>query len=501
MSALQEAFMKYSIICFCFVFSMLITSSILATDGYFGYGSAPTDFNAKLFDNLYITPGDYAEEVRFDNVTVTGDVVYNDTDSSGHTITFSGSRLNRVQFPCFDEHHCELRLDGSTLLKELDLYPSGNNAGMITVDGLIADAAEMPDFFNMGYLCEGQPEFQAYTGADTSINYQLQDLETFDTLGKIDTVRIFAVDDAAVTFDNVWLRRAFIQADDSRSPRNFTVNTAGFAFIDLLDSGISFGLHNLDPQHLPHNHGRHCSYIAGDQVNIGLLLLHSDADLMVSMDRQYIDYVVFFGSGCDHSTLTLDAYAGSAQVSDIYQVHVYDANAEFYNKTIQGVYFLIAPDKAPYERFYQYFDQAEDLLRNRRSDFTDSEMLPYLPDVDSDYWDRIDTALVWSQLMPYFNITLAGSTANGIIYDRSEPNVPYIYYHAAYIDKVRVLNAYGSSDGIIPDYIKQKDWFSLNPFMTGSTVRLYENGGCGFNHNISLGTVSFSMSLHDLPRI
>ena len=153
------------------------------------------------------------------------------------------------------------------------------------------------------------------------------------------TVRIFAATDAAVTFDNVWLHRAFILADNDRSLRNFTINTSGFAFIDLLDSGISFGLHNLDPQHLPYKHGRHCSYIAGDQMNIGLLLLHSDADLTVSMDRQYIDYVLFFGSGCDCSTLTLDAYAGSAQVSDIYQVHVYDANAEFYNKSIQGVYF------------------------------------------------------------------------------------------------------------------------------------------------------------------
>ena len=493
--------MKYSANCICFLFLMLFTSSIFAADGYFGSGSNPEDFNGNVFDDLYITPDDHTEDIRFHNVTVTGDAIYNDIGSSGHSVSFSDSRLNRVQFPCSDGHHCILQLDGSTSLNELDLYPSGNNPGMITVNGLTADAVDLPVFYSTGYLCEGQPEFAAYAVADTSIDYQLQDLETFDALGKIDTVRIFAAADAEVTFDNVWLHRAFILADNDRSLRNFTIYTSGFAFIDLLDSGISFGLHNLDPQHLPYKHGRYCSYIAGDQTNIGLLLLHSDVDLTVSMDRQYIDYVVFFGSGCDHSTLTLDAYADSSQVSDIYQVHVYDANAEFYNKSIQGVYFLIVPDEAPYERFYQFFDRAEDLLRNRQRDFADPEMLPYLPDADSTYWDWIDAALVWSQLMPYYNITPAGPAQNGagLVYARQEVNVPYIYYHAAYIDKVRVLNAYGASDGFLPDYIQQKNWTSPNPFMTGSTVRLCENGGCGFNHNMSLGTVSFETSLRDLP--
>ena len=493
--------MKHSIIFFCFLFPMLITSSIFAADGYFGSGSNPEDFNGNVFDDLYITPDGHTEDIRFHNVTVTRDVIYNDIGSSGHSVSFSDSRLNRVQFPCSDGHHCILQLDGSTSLNELDLYPSGNNPGMITVNGLTADAVDLPVFYSTGYLCEGQPEFAAYAVADTSIDYQLQDLETFDALGKIDTIRIHAANDTAVTFDNVWLHRAFILDDNDRSLRNFTINTSGFAFIDLLDSGISFGLHNLNPQHLPYKHGRHCSYIAGDQTNIGLLLLHSDADLTVSMDRQYIDYVVFFGSGCDHSTLTLDAYAGSSQVSDIYQVHVYDANADFYNKTIQGVYFLIAPDEALYERFYQFFDRAEDLLRKRRSAFADPEMLPYLPDADSTYWDWIDAALVWSQLMPYYNITPARMAADSVstVYSRSESNVPYIYYHAAYIVKVRVLNAYGSTDGQLPDYIKQKNWASPNPFMTGTTVRLCENGGCSFNHDMSLGTVSFETSLRDLP--
>lgn len=103
--------------------------------------------------------------------------------------------------------------------------------------------------------------------------------------------------------------------------------------------------------------------------------------------------------------------------------------------------------------------------------------------------------------MPYYNISPVGLAADGVssTYDRSEPNVPYIYYHAAYIEKVRVLNAFASSDGQLPDYIKQKNWSSPNPFMTGSTVRLCENGGCGFNHQMSLGTVSFPVSLQNLP--
>lgn len=487
--------MKKTVIFFCVLILMSLTSVVFAKDGDYSCDSDPAVFTGTMFDNLTIDTGSCDESTAMlKNITVTGDVIL-----TGDRVFFAASDLNRVLLECPAGSHCEIGLDGNTGLKELDLLPSVGSS--ITVSGLMKYDDPMPTFFSKGYLCEGQPEFAAYADAEISIDYQLRDLDTFADLGKIDTVRIYASDEAAVTFDNVWLHRAFILADDDRSPRNFTINTTGFAFIDLLDSGISFGLHNLDPQHLPNNHGRQCSYVAGDVMNIGLLLLHSDADLTVSMDRQYIDYVVFFGSGCYHSTLTLDAYAGSAQVSDVYQVHVYDANAEFYNKSIQGVYFLIAPDEAPYERFYQFYDRAEDLLRNHRSNFADPEMLPYLPDAGSDYWDRIDAALVWSQLMPYYNITPAGLAPDGVsmMYDRSETNVPYIYYHAAYIDKVRVLNAYGSANGQIPDYIRQKDWSSSNPFMTGNTFRLCENGGCGFNHNMSLGTVSFPMSLYDLP--
>ena len=54
--------------------------------------------------------------------------------------------------------------------------------------------------------------------------------------------------------NNAWIHRAFILEEWNHAPQNFTVNTAGFAFIDMLDSGTSFSLHNLDPQHLPHGH-------------------------------------------------------------------------------------------------------------------------------------------------------------------------------------------------------------------------------------------------------
>ena len=119
------------------------------------------------------------------------------------------------------------------------------------------------------------------------------------------------------------------------------------------------------------------------------------------------------GSNTRRSTLTLDGYQDTAWATDIFQVQVYDANAEFYTKSIQGVYFLITPAEAPYSAFYGYFDRAEDLLRSHSSDFCDPGMLPYLPDTDSAYWDRIDAALVWNQLMPYYNLTPAGSAEIG----------------------------------------------------------------------------------------
>ena len=492
--------MKQTFFCLCLVIFIILPLSVFAEDGYFSCGSIPEDFSGKAYDNLTISLRNCdTAEILLENVTVTGDVILDaGNNMKDPRVYFSGSSLNHVKAACPDGHHCEIGLDGTTTLKELDLYPSGRAS--ITVNGILPGST-LPAFYEKGYLCEGQPEFAAYTGAEISIDYQMQDLETFSDLGKIDIVRIYAEDDSAVTFDNVWIHRAFIHGAGGRIPRNFVLNSKGFAFIDLLDSGISFGLHNMNQIHLPSGSTLPCSYVAGDQMNIGLLLLHSDADLTVSMDRQYIDYVVFFGSGCERSTLILDAYAGSSHASDIFQVHVYDANAEFYTKSIQGVYFLITPEEAPYESFYRYFDHAEALVRGHRSDFVDPEMLPYLPDMDSSYWDRIDAALVWSQLMPYYNIAPAGMAADGIshVYDRSEPNVPYIYYHAAYIDKVRVLNAYGSSDGLIPDYIRRKDWASPNSFITGGQIRLCENGGCGFNHNMSLGTVSFETSLRDLP--
>ena len=96
--------MKYSAICICFLFLMLFTSSIFAADGYFGSGSNPEDFHGKVFDDLYINPGDHAEDIRFDNVTVIGNVIYNDIGSSGHSVSFSDSRQNLVRFPCSDGH-------------------------------------------------------------------------------------------------------------------------------------------------------------------------------------------------------------------------------------------------------------------------------------------------------------------------------------------------------------------------------------------------------------
>ncbi|MBQ6520119.1 MAG: hypothetical protein IJI14_15500 [Anaerolineaceae bacterium] len=345
--------MKHTLFLLCLLVLMIITGNIFAEDGYFDCGSDPADFSGKVFDNLTVDLGQCAgKRILFSNITVTANTII-ESGMDDHVL-FSSGNLNRVRFVCQDGHDCELGLDGETTLKDLKLFPSAN--GLITVNGLSPDNRQLPAFYEKGYLCEGQLDFAAYADADVSIDYQLQDLG----LGKIDKVRIFAPNDSAVTLDNVWIHRAFILSAGEDAPHNFTVNSKGFAFIDLLDSGISFGLHNMNEMHLPHGHGRVCSYIAGDQINIGLLLLHSDTDLTVSMDRQYIDYMVFFGKGCDLSTLKLDVYAGSSQVSDIFQVHIYDANAEFYNKTIQGVYFLITPEEAPYESFYCFLIRPRD---------------------------------------------------------------------------------------------------------------------------------------------
>lgn len=74
----------------------------------------------------------------------------------------------------------------------------------------------------------------------------------------------------------------------------------------------------------------------------------------------------------------------------------------------------------------------------------------------------------------------------------------YIYNHAAYIDKVCVLNTYGSSDDQIPDFIRWKEWPSFNPFVIGGQVCLRENGSCRYNHNMSAGIVSFQTSILNL---
>lgn len=238
--------MKKTVVCFCVYILMSLTTALCTRDGYYSCDSDPADFNGNVFDDLTIdTCACDGNTAMLKNITITGDV-----SIMGGRVFFAECDLNRVRLDCPGGSHCEIGLDGETELKELELCPGVGSSVMTS--GLMQTDGPLPSFYGKGYLCEGQPEFAAYTDAEISIDYQLRDLETFDALGKIDTVRIFAAADAEVTFDNIWLHRAFILAYNDYSLRNFTVNTAGFAFIDLLDSGISFGLHNLYPQHLPY---------------------------------------------------------------------------------------------------------------------------------------------------------------------------------------------------------------------------------------------------------
>lgn len=123
-----------------------------------------------------------------------------------------------------------------------------------------------------------------------------------------------------------------------------------------------------------------------------------------------------------------------------------------------------------------------------------------MKDIAADQQAHFPTRVLRMSIRGSYTAVPCLQTVSRIRFQAKTPSTQvYAYYHAAYIEKVRVLNAYGSTDGQLPDYIKQKNWSSPNPFMTGSTVRLCENGGCGFNHSMSLGTVSFATSLMDLP--
>ena len=152
--------MKKTVICFCVYMLMSLTAAVCARDGYYLCDSDPADFNGNVFDDLTIDIGTCdGSTAMLENITITGDVFL-----TGGRVFFAESDLNRVRLDCPAGSHCEIGLDGETELKELELFSEIGSSVMI--GGLLQTDGPLPSFYGKGYLCEGQPEFQAYMCPD-----------------------------------------------------------------------------------------------------------------------------------------------------------------------------------------------------------------------------------------------------------------------------------------------------------------------------------------------
>lgn len=498
---------------YLFVLSMLVVirSAVSADNAYFTCGSDAGEFSGRTFEDLTIVlsgcdgtaPGN-TSAVRFNNITATGEVHVMDGEGyepSAYVI-FSGSSLNIVSVECSQTRNCTIGLDGSSSIAELYLFPAENTEGNITVTGT-DERADLPVFYQYGHLCANLNEFAVYDNIDSETDFRMKDLEVFSDMGYIGNTVINAADGATVTLENVWLHRVGIISDDEDFPERFTLSTKGMTYIDLLDSGISFGLHNLNERHFPGEIPL-CSAIASDYMHIGLMYLHSDGDLTVDMDNQYVDRLVFFGNGCENSTLFLKDRLDSGLVSQIDKISVYDASAEFYAKKIPYAEFLIAPDSFTPEDFYSYFGSVRKALK------TGCEGLPVdsalcrnvsqFPEEGSAYWDRMESAKVWGRLSNYLHIPSEDGPDGRPHYYRKEQDIPYFYTHAAYIDTVKFSSAYGVPEKDIPSYIAGRGWSSLNPtFGPDDLAGIAWNGGCSYNHDMTVGGITYRSCLEDLP--
>ena len=490
-------------IAYLFVLSvfLLISSAAYADDGYSACGSDITEFSGKAFENLVIDLQGCKTAPVFDDLTVT-DILKITGNAS---VRFISSSVNRLLADCADAEGCEIGLDESTSIETLELYPE--EKGTITVNGTTGKGT-LPAFYSTGYLCEGQPEFSRYAGAESELDFRLKDLEVFSDMGYVGETVIHAAGNASVTFDNVWLHRVRIVSEGNKEPDHFRINTRRMAYIDLLDSGFSFELHNLNARHFSGDIPL-CSPIASDYMRIGLMLLHSDHDLTVSMDNQYADNLVFFGGGCENSTLFLTDLNDSSEVSLIGRVQIYDANAEFYVKKIPHAEFLVAPDDFSMDDFYGYFESVRETLMNHCADFPDLIDQPgmcwdisALPDASSEYWNRMESAKVWSRLSGYVHIPVeeTGDNSRPYAYTISEPDIPYFYTRAAFIDTVKYSSVYSVPENSVPAYITGKGWSSLNPTLNADkTVGITWNGGCSYNHDMTVGGIVYRNCLENLP--
>ena len=251
--------MKKTVYLFVLSMLVLIRSAVSADNGYFTCGSDAREFSGRTFEDLTIVLGECGENgtedpgiIRFENITAAGEVRILDSGGAKTSaeVMFSGSRLNKVSMECSLSRSCVIGLDGESTIGELYLYPAGTAKGSITVNGT-AGNTDLPDFYRQGYLCEGQKEFEAYDGLDTETAFRMKDLELFSDMGYIGDTVIRAAEGASVTFENVWLHRVKIVTEGRDTVHGFAVSTKGMTYIDFLDSGISFSLHNLNERHFP----------------------------------------------------------------------------------------------------------------------------------------------------------------------------------------------------------------------------------------------------------
>ena len=507
-------------ITYLLVFSifMLMWSVVRADDGHFACGSDISGFNGKTFDNLVIDTDGCSNDVNgmdnakdraliFDGITVSGrtELAGKAAGTDTVSVSFTGSELNHVVIDCSYMKNCEIGIAGTASIKKLDLYLPESAKGNVAVKGL-AGQEDLPSFYELGYLCEGQPEFSAYEEAADEISFHMKDIESFSDMGYISETVVHTSGKSSVSFDNVWLHRVtLVSGSDTDSPM---VSTSGLTYIDLLDSGVSFALHNLNERHFSGTIPD-CSAAASDFMRIGLMLLHSDGDLTVSMDNQYVERLAFFGGGCENSTLFLKDLQDSGITAFIEKAAVYDANAEFYSKKIPYVEFLIAPEEFNMDVFYDYYDFVKDAMKDRCSGLSDLLEKPGLcwrvssfPDASSQYWNRMESAQVWSRLSNYINPSVreTGDPAMPYAYVSRERNIPYFYTKAAFIDTVKYSSGYGVSEDGIPSYIAEKGWASMNPTLNSDkTAGIAWNGGCSYNHEMTVGGIVYRSCLEDLP--
>ena len=155
------------------------------------------------------------------------------------------------------------------------------------------------------------------------------------------------------------------------------------------------------------------------------------------------------------------------------------------------------------------YESVRDALMNHCADYPDLTDQPglcwdmsALPEPYSEYWNRVESAKVWSRLSGYVNIPSrdTGYQARPYEYTKTEPNIPYFYTIAAFIDTVKYSSAYSVPESRVPAYISGKGWSSMNPTLNADKIAgITWNGGCSYNHDMTVGGITYKHCITDLP--